>query len=78
MKYIILDDRGLDVPVIFPVHWDHDQTAQKFPGRTVTSAGFLKRDDSGNLYVTGKSVSLNLKSRPLDLDLIIRQLEFQI
>ena len=78
MKYIIIDDGGLEVPVIFPPHWDHAQTAQKFPGRDVISAGFVKRDGSGYLYVTGKSVSLGLESRPDDLGIIIKQLDFQM
>lgn len=79
MKYVIIDDGGIEVPFIFPCFWNHDDMARVIEGRgNVVSAGFLKRDDLGNLYVTGKSVSLGVVCRPEDLELIIRQLEFQM
>jgi len=78
MKYIILDDGGLEMPVIFPPHWDHAETAQKFPGREVLSAGFVGRQDGGALYVWGRSQSLNLPARPEDLEIIHRVLDFRI
>jgi hypothetical protein len=79
MKYVIVDFRGLEVPILFPCFWNHDDIAAaiQFRGKPV-SAGFVKRDDLGNLYVTGRSQSLNLASRPEDLDLIIKQLEFEM
>ena len=78
MKYIIFDDRGLDVPVIFPPHWDHAQTAQKFPGKVVLSAGFVEMDDSGKIVARGASRSLKVESRPEDTDTIIRALKFRL
>lgn len=79
MKYVILDWGGLEIPFIFPCFWNHKDITGAIAGRgAVVSAGFLKRDDSGNLYVTGGSTSLKVVSRPEDLDLVIKQLEFQM
>ena len=79
MKYVIVESNGLELPFIFPCFWNHDDIARVISGRgSVVSAGFLRLDDLGNLYVTGKSVSLGVVCRPEDLDLIKRQLEFQM
>ena len=79
MKYIILNDNGLEMPVIFPPFWDHAKTDQKFPGLEVLSAGFVGRQDGGGaLYVWGRSQSLNLPSRPEDLEIIHELLDFRI
>lgn len=79
MKYIIVEEGGLELPVIFPVIWNHSDVAARINDcNTVVSAGFLKRNDSGNLYVTGGSTSLRVKSRPEDLDLILKHLKFEL
>ena len=79
MKYIIVDWNGLEVPLIFPCFWKHDDFARNYWGMgPVVSAGFLKQDDCGNLYTTGRSDSLGVKSRPEDLEIITRQLTFQM
>ena len=77
MKYIILDDNGMDVPIIFPVFWHHDRVAGRF-SQEVISAGFLKRNDKGELYTSGKSISLNVSSREEDLDIILSNLDFEM
>jgi hypothetical protein len=78
MKYVIVDHGGLEVPIIIPVFWNHSDVIRWLGGCKAISAGFLKRDDLGNLYVTGFSKSLNIGSRPQDLNLIISQLEFSL
>ena len=77
MKYIIVDDGGIEMPIVFPVFWNHSKVAMGIRGIPL-SAGFIKRDNTGRLYVSGGSVSLNLKSRPEDLDLILQHLSFEI
>lgn len=79
MKYVIVDKDGIEVPFIFSCLWNHDDIARDISGRgCVVSAGFLRLDDLGNLYVTGKSVSLGVGSRVEDIELIKRQLEFSL
>jgi uncharacterized protein (DUF2132 family) len=78
MKYVMFDSNGLDVPVIFPCFWNHNDIAQMYPSLKVLSAGFLKRDDLGNLYVTGASKTLEVVSRKEDLDIIVKHLEFNL
>jgi hypothetical protein len=79
MKYIIVEWNGLEVPFIFPCFWNHNDMAEVISGRgKPISAGFLKQDDCGNLYTTGKSRSLGVSSRPEDLEIITSQLTFQM
>jgi hypothetical protein len=78
MKYIIFDDNGLDVPVIFPPQWDHARTAQRFHGKTILSAGFVEMGDGGEIVARGASKSLNVGSRPEDTETIIRALKFRL
>jgi len=77
MKYVIFDQGGMDVAIIFPAFWDHADTVALHTNKgNVLSAGHLQLDALGNLYTTGKSQSLNVKSRPEDLDIITRHLKF--
>ena len=77
MKYIIIELNGIESPVIFPP-WVQHSSAAKWCLGTLLSAGFIRRDEGGRLYVWGESKSLKLKSRPVeDLDLILRAFEFQ-
>lgn len=82
MKYIIIESRGLELAVLFPLFWNHADMLAAIQNRfceRVISAGVIKRDDSGRLYCTGNSVSLKIKAcRPVDdLDLILKQLDFE-
>lgn len=79
MKYVILDYQGLETPMLFPCFWNHADIANAISGYgTPVAAGFLKMDDLGNLYVTGESISLKVKSRPEDLELIIKNIKFEM
>lgn len=79
-KYIIVEDGGLAVPVVFSYLQKHSEVAA---GRKVIAAGFvsfridwkgINHDDSEMVAVCyGQSVSLNVKSRGVeDSELIER------
>ena len=79
-KYIILDDQGEGIPVVFSPLIQHDHMAC---GRSVISAGFCDvtvTEENGceatEWYVWGESISLNKKSRPEDKDILNRLLRF--
>ena len=82
MKYVIVESRGLELAVLFPLFWNHGDLMEAIRNRFcdgVISAGTIKRDDSGRLYCTGNSVSLRIECRPVeDLDIILRQLSFEL
>jgi len=83
MKYVIVESRGLELAVLFPLFWNHRDIMEAIQNRFcdgVISAGTIKRDDSGRLYCTGNSVSLKIKAcRPVeDLDIILKQLDFEV
>jgi len=58
MKYIMFDNSD---PIIFPLYWDHRETANKFPEKTPTSAGFVYLHN-GKFLAYGQSYSLKLIS----------------
>jgi hypothetical protein len=70
MKYIIIRDSGLELPVIFDEIIKHDRFAELNP----ISAGFVtfEKDLLGNTVAiaSGKSISLNKNSRPEDSQII--------
>lgn len=68
MKYIVIDDGMIECPIIFPNHINHASVAMCMVG-TVLSAGFIRFTVSG-LECFGKSVSLKVKSRPEDTELV--------
>ena len=80
MKYVIIDWGGVECPLLFPCFWNHDDIARAVQGRgKPVSAGLVKRDDGGRLYVTGRSVSLGVNSRPVeDLDIILKAIDFEM
>lgn len=78
MKYIIFLIDGLEYPVIFSPLVQHVYMANKIRHDEILSAGFLKLDDNNNLYTTGRSVSLKVKSEATDLDLIKGQLHYNL
>jgi len=65
MKYIIVDNGMYETPVIFNEATDHSQMAADTFGfkKNVISAGFVSFSKDG-LYCHGRSVSLDLDSRP--------------
>lgn len=77
MKYIIFEDfAGQPAPILFPDRVSHDEIREQVPYSRVLSAGYLRLTDKG-LAVTGLSTSLNLRSRPEDLDIIVRHMSVQ-
>ena len=71
LKYLILECRGTESPVIFPNWIEHHEMAK---GKKVLSAGFcrIKRGVEDNWKVTcwGKSQSLKVESQDEDHILI--------
>lgn len=80
MKYIIVEDHGLENAIVFSEILKHSDVANMLP---VVSAGFcsFSVDDDRQLKVTcwGDSVSLKKKSRgQIDNDLVLQSLQFRI
>lgn len=67
MKYIIFKSGDLLKPIIFPDHIAHSEIICK--NAIPVSAGFFKID-FGDITVYGESVSLKLKPRKQDNELI--------
>lgn len=77
MKYVIIRDSGIELPIIFNEIIKHDTFANLNP----ISAGFVtfEKDLLGNIVAvaSGKSISLNKNSRPEDSAIITRSLSFR-
>jgi len=79
MKYIVIEQGGLEVAVLFPCFWNHTDMFRRFPLAKLISAGIVRRTKEGKLYCTGNSVTLKVSSRPIeDLNLILRQIDFEL
>lgn len=77
MKYIIFEDfAGKPAPILFPDRVSHDEIREQIPYSRALSAGYLRLSEKG-LSVFGLSTSLNLRSRPEDLDIIVRHMSVQ-
>lgn len=78
MKYIIIRDSGIELPVIFDEIIKHDSFAELNP----ISAGFVtfEKDLLGNTVAvaSGKSISLKKNSRPEDSQIITDSLSRRI
>lgn len=78
MKYIVLDARGIEQPILFSEALTHKDVAAGF-FYPVVSAGFCSMyADQGNVNVSvwGRSDSLNIAGRREDADLIRRAMYF--
>ena len=70
MKYIIVDNGLYNSVIIFDHIVKHNEMAQKMHAiESVVSAGFIEIVD-GKFQCYGRSVSLDIKSRPEDSDYI--------
>lgn len=70
MKYIIYDTGLYDAVIIFDHIAQHNQVAQKmYAIESVVSAGFVDIVD-GKFECYGKSISLDIKSRPEDSEYV--------
>ena len=68
-KYIIIKHAGTEVPLVFSPVLSHKQVA----GMTeVESAGYCELDIAGLWVTGGRSDSLELSSRPQDVDILNR------
>ena len=77
MKYIIVETPdGFDTPIIFPDWISHNEMKVKIPGKVV-SAGFITKDDSGNLVCSGHSVTLGISSREEDSNIISTMMSYR-
>ena len=70
MKYIVFDNYD---PIVFPDYWDHKETANRFPNKKPTSAGFVYIDSRG-IHAIGRSHSLNLDSKSKEDSKILNRL----
>jgi len=70
LKYIIVDNNGLETPIIFPVILGH--TEVKTP-KKVISGGFVYiyiKDNNIQVNCFGESITLKVKSREIDSKII--------
>lgn len=75
-KYLLVSDATgaeVDFPVVFPAGTEHKWMAERFAGRTILGAGFLRfgYEADGQIYkieTYGESESLGIKSQPGDAD----------
>ncbi len=71
-KYLIVDDRGCELPIIFNPIIDHAKVAKGF--FKVISAGFCRKNASG-YAAWGGSVTLGIQNRLQDAE-ILNKIEF--
>ena len=73
MKYIQFDYAGF---VVFERAQKHSAIAKKFPHDTVLSAGFVDMalGDKEDVSCQGESMSLNVKSKPIDSQRLWRKI----
>jgi len=74
LKYIMLKVGENDLPIIFPEVIRHLDVAKAF-SHEVVSAGFLQLNNKGKLETVGESVGLDIKTRPIDIEVIKWELE---
>lgn len=72
-KYIIFKTGGLETPILFPETMTHSDVARQLMADPI-SAGFWtvrnKEDQESTFEAFGMSVTLNLKSRDEDSDIL--------
>ncbi len=79
VKYIVVDYKGMEIPIFFGFLAEHSQIANRFGIDKVISAGFVRftqGDGIVDLYVYGKSISIKKESRmEIDVELFKKMLE---
>jgi len=81
MKYIIVEDMGLEVPIVFAEFLKHNQVVGLNSPLKVVSAGFIAFEDNHmkKPRCWGGSMSLNVKSRfDTDVQVICATLDYSI
>ena len=67
---------GKEKPILFPTDLTHSSVAHQlgFQGQSIVSAGFVSLDSQGKPACYGKSLSLHLRSRSQDTDVVMQEL----
>jgi hypothetical protein len=75
-KYIIVNNMGIECPIVFSPLLKHSDILVE--GKTVSAGFCFQKKGLGELsYETyGKSVSLNLSSRPEDAEILNKLIEY--
>ena len=71
LKYVMVRETCLDVPIVFPNLIKHSEIARK---EDIVSAGFCVIDGPENSQCYGRSDSLGIESRPEDTKILRRYL----
>ena len=76
MKFIIVEERGLEQGIIFSEILSHKEVAGC---KTVISGGFCSIffNEEMKIQCWGESVSLRIKARPQDGDVLLKSLMFR-
>jgi hypothetical protein len=77
-KYLIVESRGLELPIVFNSIIDHSQIASAFAREHILSAGKCSSGDSNQWQCYGKSVTLNLESRQCDARILNTKLQMEV
>ena len=77
MKYIIVKNLGLELPIVFNEIIEHSRIAENWENKVI-SAGFCSIHAKDSVMVHGSSRSLNINSRPEDAKIISDSLIFCI
>lgn len=77
MKYVIIKDLGIEVPIIFPDMILHNAFADKEPISAGKCSISIDVEDKIIYHAWGGSESLKLKSRPEDAEIIKHAFEFE-
>ena len=77
MKYVILKELGIEVPIMFPDMVPHNTQADKEPISAGKFRISIDVNDKRIYHVWGESTGLKLQSRPEDADIIRHAFEFE-
>ena len=75
-KYVIFGKSGLEMPVVFSPLITHSDVSISGADEVI-AAGFCEKDEAGQYYVWGESLTLKKKSRPQDAEIINRYLAYE-
>ncbi len=67
-KYLIVLSHDFEIPILFHAILSHEECSPKY--KQVVSAGFFRFYESGEVATYGESITLKLKSRKQDADII--------
>jgi len=73
-KYIIVEINQMELPVIFSPLLAHEEVSVHRMQKVI-SAGYCELDSAGRWITNGQSISLKIKARPEDADILNAQPE---